>query len=163
MDGLSRKVVAGLGLCALTYSMVADAQYSVQIAAYARPDSARLDTAQRIGTVHSHVTSKGITRFLVGPYATRDEARSALRMLREAGYADAFVRADGAATGTAMVRETVSAPLSDPSSVRSGPNASSWSHLSDEIRSKIVILDGQPHVKEGDRFIALAEYLKRSR
>lgn len=36
-----------------------------------------------------------------------------------------------------------------------------WSHLTPNLRAKLVLLDGRPHVRDGDTFTPLEKYPKQ--
>jgi cell division septation protein DedD len=131
-------------------SALAD-DYVVQIGAFRQPQADFAERARQVGTVTLSTGTSGLTRFQVGGFATQREAREALTQLRAAGYADAFVRR----------LASTAAPLEDLPAVGAGPpphNTSRLDALPADLRAKVVYLDGVLHVKEGDRFIPLAEY-----
>lgn len=129
------------------------AEYTVQVGAYARPDLANSTTAATVAKVYTRQTASGLTRILVGRFESGAQAKVALQALRAAGYRDAFVT---------RTRDGVSLESNTPAIARKSSGAvglAQWNHLSADLRAKLVLLDGRPHIKEGDTFTPLQRYL----
>ena len=128
------------------------ADYTVQIGAYAKPELADRAGARNVAEVHFLESTSGLTRIVVGRFRSSAEAQPALDALKAAGYHDAFisrVSGDLLSAGDEPLRMRVS-PARD--------SRRDWTHLSKELRAKLVLLDGLPYIKEGDTFTALEEY-----
>ena len=140
----------GLLLGIVLASLAQAGDYTVQIGAFRNPPADYAVRAESVGPLQTTRTAEGVTRFRIGEYASEAEADVARIALVEAGYADAFViRARGARRVT-----TIPAPRTES---RSGdPLAGVPAHL----RSRVVLLDGVYHVKDGDRFTPLEEALR---
>ncbi len=130
------------------------AEFSVQIGAYGKPDLADRVTAAEIDEVYTHRDATGLTRILVGHYGSTGAARSALEALKTLGYHDAFI------TRSRAVAPSRPAPHGTVPEADVAGASSRWSHLSAELREKVVLLDGRPHIKEGDTFTPLEAYLR---
>lgn len=131
------------------------AEYVVQIGAFRNPHADFGEAAAEIGVLSTRESPSGLTRFVVGSFATEAEAQQAMRRLRAAGYSDAFVRrtiADARAIEDLPAIEELPAVGAGPS------ERSRFESLPRELRARTVYLDGVLHVKEGDRFTPLDEY-----
>lgn len=127
------------------------AQYAVQIGAYAKPQLADRSKATGIAEVYDQPTGLGFTKILAGHYTSEADAQTALNALKAAGYRDAFVtRAENRRRAP---RITTTASNATP--------RMRWNHLDASLREKLVILDGQPHIKEGKTFTPLAQYVSQ--
>lgn len=147
------RVAIGVLLLWVAPALTARADYTVQIAALRQPSAGLFDSASRFGEVRMVKTSEGITRYQVGRFANAGDARPIRDRLRSAGYTDAFVRhvpnldADGA-TAITTIDEVSKLP-----SV-----SSAAADVPEEVREHMVLLDGELHVKDGDRFVPLEAY-----
>ncbi len=129
----------------------AAAEYVVQIGALSRANPGFAAPAMSVGTVMTSETETGLTRYRVGPFASRSEARAAKAKLQAAGYADAYV------SRIQTLPDVASAPPS-PSKGASPPGSVDISTLPEEVRAKLVYLDGELHIKEGKKFVPLSKY-----
>lgn len=145
----------------LTSPAVAVADYTVQVGAYNKPELANFKAAESVGAVHSTKMSSGLTQFSVGQYASNAEAQAALASLKAAGFGDAFVTKTGgrshAVSSSRKTHKGVQRVVARQAKGYDGTMAP-WMHLPAEIRAKLVILDGRPHIKEGGSFTPLAQY-----
>ena len=142
---LYRAVITAMA-CASMQAALAD--LTVQVGAYEKPATANLDAARGVGQVYLLPGADGLSRLLVGRYDSTEQAKSALRRLRAVGYRDAFItRAAGISTTYAPGR--AAAP---PQRQRR------WEHVPEKLRMKLVLLDGQPYIKDGDVFTPLSQY-----
>ena len=134
----------------------AAAEYVVQIGAFRHPNPSFAEAASTVGQVSNRVTASGLTRVEVGSYASRTAAIEALERLRAAGYDDAFVRRSGAGNPAPAAL----APRTPAVSAAPKPRGvqDELASLPADIRRRAVILDGRLHIKEGNRFIPIAEY-----
>ena len=121
--------------------------YTVQIGAFREAPDDFAIAAETVGEVRTSSTAQGLTRYRVGSYDSQDAAETARLALVGAGYGDAFVIRSRRARldpTPAPVAATTGDPLA-------GVPAS--------LRSRVVLLDGTYHVKDGDSFTPLAEAL----
>jgi hypothetical protein len=153
---MARKLFSVLLLAmASATSSVTLADYTVQIGAYAKPELADGTAAANVAEVYTRENSSGLTRVLVGRFSTHANARAALEALTAAGYNDAFItRSPDGAPIVADTRDLARVSTSKGPDMR-------WSHLSEALRAKLVLLDGEPHIKDGDTFTPLDQYLSQ--
>lgn len=133
-------------------------EYSVQIGAFRDVAPSFTQGAEKVGKLYKTKTASGITRIQVGRFASKEEAAIAKTALLGAGYADAFVVRKGVAAVRAAPTEK-RARGSESSVLR--PSAAVRDPLAgvpEDLRDRVVILDGRLHVVEGDRFIPLDQY-----
>lgn len=123
--------------------------YVVQVGALERPSEPFAERARTIGAVSTSQTDEGMTRYRVGPFSTKVEAEQAKAELRAAGYEDAFVLQTRRSSRTAELPPVSAGPESAADEVAALP---------EDLRRRVVYLDGVLHVKEGDRFTKLSEY-----
>ena len=122
--------------------------YTVQIGAFREAPSDFAIAAEAVGEVRTSQTAEGLTRVRIGSYDSAEAAEVARAALLGAGYAGAFViRASG-------TRDVVSA------SPRGTATADPLADLPESIRSRVVLLDGVYHVKDGDVFTPLDRVLE---
>ncbi len=137
--------------------------FDVQIGAFRNPDPTSLKVPASVGELRAMASSDGLTRFLVGPFASKSEAARARDELRSIGYKGAFIRATEDATGasTPIAAKPGSAPGKDiKNSDVVSPSKSDLellSSLSYEERSNVVYLDGRLHKKVGETFVPLRD------
>lgn len=153
-----------LSILLLGFVSPAWAEFSVQIGAFREPAPSFTEKAEGIGKLYRSQSPTGLTRLQVGRFATKKEADVARTALLGAGYAGAFVvekgvRLQAAADSTknsnvAGSRERVI--VSKRSLRASDPMAG----VPEDLRDRVVILDGRLHVVEGESFIPLDEYLR---
>ncbi len=160
-----------LGLFGTQYSQLLYADYTVQIGAFSKPSDAFAAPARSIGQVNTTATSNGITIFTVGDFDTMTSAKDALDSLRN-DYPDAFVRnipgsrkpvaasRPAEPTTTGMATPTPTEPKTRRLTATQGSSEDSqlWNSLTDDERKRVVYLDGVLHLKQGERFVPLAEY-----
>lgn len=133
-------------------SPVANADYAVQIGAYEKPSLLDSTAAEEVAQVRTRESASGVTRILVGRFSSNADARAALAALKAAGYSDAFIIRT---SDDAMADADSAAPSRRSASAVSQRQ---WSHLSADLRAKLVLLDGRPHVKDGATFTPLEKY-----
>lgn len=151
---MMKKLIGMIVLAIVSASTSAD--YTVQIGAYERPELANHESAASVAKVYTLKASSGLTRIMVGRFDSSADAQSALDALKAGGYRDAFItRSNGSVSEMSAVQPARSRRSG---SARTDRN---WNHLSSELRAKLVILDGRPHIKEGDRFTPLEQHLRQ--
>ena len=149
--------------------------YTVQIGAFREPASSFIAAASAHGEVVREANSKGLTLISVGRFGRRDAADKLLaQMARD--YPGAYVRRVKRAGSTAA-EPSRARPSAQPQSttdfsvaeLRSGSGSLLRGHkqdqdlfnqLSAEDRERVVSLDGELHVKVGERFVRLAEFVR---
>jgi len=150
----------------LAATSISAEEYSVQIGAFRKPAPSFTEKAAAVGKLYTTKTASGLTRIQVGRFASKQEAAVAKAALLGAGYADAFVVRKGvAAARTSSTRKdtTQTAPGS-PRPAESGVLRASpvdrdpLAGVPEDLRDRVVILDGRLHVVEGDQFTPLDEY-----
>lgn len=126
--------------------------FDVQIGAFRNPDVARISFPDEIGELRSTSGPDGLTRFVVGPFATRAEAERARDQLQSAGYGGAFVRSSGERRVTVQqsysVAETQTEVQRDTQPL--------MRDVSDE-EGEVVYLDGRLHRKVGSQFVPIQQ------
>lgn len=129
-------------------------EYVVQFGALKQPYEAYAEKARQIGSVLKVPTTSGFTRYELGPYESGASAREAMGRLRSVGYRDAYVKGGGSqpTISTTRLAPTKAKPSKAVEARQAIPP------LPDDVRSKLVYVDGVLHVKEGDRFTPLVEY-----
>lgn len=143
--------IATLSLLAASVSWADD--YVVQIGALESPSERFAEPAQAIGDVRTSRAREGLTRYRVGSFPTKSAAEQALARLRAAGYQDAFVlRTASVPEGAALPAVSAAPPATDE-----------LAGLPENLRRRVVYLDGVLHVKEGERFTKLSDYLRSQR
>lgn len=148
---------------------VSDGSYAVQLGAYKNPDMTIFSILDEYGTVYTEASADGLTRIKLGNYASRSEAESVLKAIRNIGYRDAFLSPAGDAVSSIdsdiPMAEIVSHVPSSFSYGREGyVNPESlpiWSQLSDYQRENVIYLDGVLHIDEDGQFIPLSDYARR--
>ncbi len=149
----SKKLVSRLALITtFAISPVVNADYAVQIGAYVKPSLLDSTAAEEVAQVHTHESASGVTRILVGRFGSSADARTALAALKAAGYRDAFI---------IQTSNDAMADTDSWSPARRSARAASqrqWSHLSADLRAKLVLVDGRPYIKDGDTFTSLETY-----
>jgi hypothetical protein len=120
--------------------------------AYERPELSENESAARVAKVYMFKGATGLTRIMVGRFSSSADAQATLDALKTAGYRDAFITRSNEKAFNDVEQLTGS---QDSGSRRADAN---WNHLSKELRAKLVILDGRPHIKDGDRFTPLEQY-----
>lgn len=119
--------------------------YTVQIAAHAHPDTARVASAEAVAPVSSWMRDDGVTLYFAGEYETVASANQARNRLRELGYVDAFVKLKGVKAAAQSEAPGVAMPVDDLERLRQGR------------AGELVILDGVPHIKNGNDFTPLRD------
>ena len=151
------RFLTGVFALCLGFSFASLAQagdYTVQIGAFRNAPAGFSSAAERVGPLRTTLTANGVTRYRIGDFASRDAADAARDALVEAGYPDAFViRSRGAAEMTAVRSPTAPA-------MRDADVGDPLANLPAHLQSRVVLLDGEYHVKDGDRFIKLDEALR---
>lgn len=142
----TRPILLGVivALVAGVSSVATAGEYSVQIGAFRDVESGYAERATAVGELYTERTRAGVTRFQIGRFASKQAAQAARSALIGAGYADAFV---------------VEKAVADASRPDAAPSADPLASVPDSLRSRVVLLDGAYQVKEGDRFVPLAEAL----
>lgn len=148
-------------LLSIVVSIAASAaDFDVQIGAFRNPDAASLKVPAEIGSVRTSRSDDGLTRVLVGPFASRTEAAAARDRLRSMGYPGAFLRSAGLSARAAVTPTVVESAHRSAPADTSGPSQRDLDllmSLSDEERRDVVYLDGRLHRKVGDQFIPLRD------
>lgn len=129
-------------------------RYVVQFGALKQPYEEYAEKARQIGSVLAVPTKSGFTLYKLGPYESGSSAREAMGRLRSAGYRDAYVKRSASQSSISNAPMTATAAMPSKSSA----SLQDVSALPDELRSKVVYVDGVLHVKEGDRFTPLTQY-----
>lgn len=133
--------------------------FTVQIGAFRDAPSGFASAASEIGDLRTTRTDGGITRYRIGDFDTLTAAEAARTRLIGAGYRDAYVVQTRRSPGSPRVTAAAApAPSPRPASTARDPLAG----VPASIRSQVVLLDGRYHVKEGDRFIQLEQYLREN-
>ena len=65
--------------------------YRIQLGAYQHPQLDQFSSLASLGSIYTEKTSVGISRVLLGDFATTDAAVRTLSQLQQSGYIDAFV------------------------------------------------------------------------
>lgn len=147
-----------LSFSTLASPILAD-NYLVQIGAFRHPSADYADAAQKVGPVANSISASGITRVRVGPFASMNDANRAKSALQTAGYSDAFVlRAGGGVSETRSIGSSRTSLPPVAAKHSRGRDESILSSLSDEVRDRVVVLDGVYHVQDGGEFIPLRDY-----
>ena len=133
--------------CALFAAAASAGDYTVQIGAFRDAPEDFALAAETVGDVRTSSTTEGLTRFRVGSYDSEDAAENARLALVGAGYGDAFV-----------IRSRLARVDQRPSSVARA-TGDPLAGVPASLRSRVVLLDGAYHVKDGDTFTPLAEAL----
>lgn len=146
-------------LLTLAVSGVAYADsFNVQIGAYRNPDVIGIEVPATIGEIQRSKGPDGLTRLMVGPFASRDAAEKAQDELKAAGFGGAFIRATLDASMATARSQTKSAAPRVAVKHESGAaqrDLDILAGLSAEERRDLVYLDGRLHRKVGDEFIPL--------
>lgn len=132
----------------------ADNRYVIQVGAFKQAPAAVRSDIANYGDAVTATTAQGFVRLGVGYFASVAAAADTLQQVRAAGYERAFVRSSSGFS-TSDARSVSVASTRVQSSFDSN---SIIDTLSAEERAKLVLLDGQPHIKEGARFIPLSQY-----
>ncbi|MEM7081565.1 MAG: SPOR domain-containing protein [Pseudomonadota bacterium] len=136
--------------CAVLLSLLGATSYAdlydVQIGAFRNPNPA-VTVSPDIGELRHTVGNDGLTRVLVGPYASKSDANRARDALRAAGFGQAYIRT--ASTAAAVIPSSTS----HVDDVMPDPDAMTADDM--ELEGERVMLDGKPHRKVGDRFIPI--------
>lgn len=133
--------------------------FTIQVGAYKDLSREVLDKAESLGAVDT-VRSGSITKVTVGEYSDRATASAALPAVQSAGFSDAFVRqvehSDGSASASAKTPAHGAHAHGKDTHVHL-PQAieKRISELTEEQKSKVVLLDGKLHLKEGNTFTPL--------
>lgn len=155
-----------LFLVTLLASVVVHAdKYDIQIGAFKSPDASGIKLPAGVGELRTTPGPNGLTRFVVGPYASKAEAIRAQEALKAAGFDGAFLRnaqrttdsmsARAKADAAANVAHKEIAASNRKSSELSDSDLLKLMALSEEERSNVVVLDGRLHRKVGSEFIPL--------
>ena len=154
----ARKMIATL-CCGLGLAIAGQAQadaYAVQVAAFATPSPAVAESYRQYGTVRVQRDANW-SRVLIGTFADRDDAQLFLLELKREGFTDAFIRVlDSSAVVLDGNGDTEHSHAGTaPHRHMAEPDLQRLHKLSDEEKARAVYLDGELHLKEGERFIPL--------
>ncbi len=143
-----------------------DGSYAIQLGAYKKPDMTIFSILDEYGSVYTEQATDGLTRIMIGNYASRSEAESVLQQIRGIGFGDAFLRFDGDVVGNIdalPVAETISSSVysSNSEGYINPESLPIWNQLSDYQRESVIYLDGVLHIEEDGKFIPLADYARR--
>jgi hypothetical protein len=139
-------------------------EFAVQIGAFRQAEAQYLEPATNYGELLAATRADGITQYSVGPFASIEDAQTALALLR-AHYPDAFLRAAQKrartitpGTMTALADIPPAAPAKPDSGAAPVLEPTLWATLNQTEKANVVYLDGVLHIKQGERLIPLAEY-----
>lgn len=159
---------------------VAAQSYTVQVGAFREPASNFVDAAANHGEVVREENAKGLTLISVGRFSQRSSAEALLEKMASS-YPGAYVRS---IRGTGVQPSPSKSALAKRPAVNRSAQASAgfsvaelrtgkgpllrgnrqdqdlFRQLSVEDRERVVSLDGQLHMKVGDRFVRLSEYVR---
>lgn len=153
----------------LAVTSVEAGEWSVQIGAFRDAPAGYTAAAEEVGPLSTTQNAAGVTRFQIGRYDSRDAAANALAALVGAGYADAFIVKKNVkknvkkGAGPKMARATTSEPATPVRVSRSSESSDPLADVPESIRSRVVVLDGRYHVKDGDEFTPLDQALRALR
>ncbi|MGB0929407.1 MAG: SPOR domain-containing protein [Chitinophagales bacterium] len=68
--------------------------YKVQVGAYRYPERNNFEPFYKLGSVYREETKSGLWRIIIGDYNTKEESNKTLKMVRAAGYKDAYTFKD---------------------------------------------------------------------
>ena len=151
-------IVAALTSSMASTTTLAD-HYAIQVGAYRNIDTTLQNQLEVLGKVN--LVQKGsITRVLIGEYSDRQSATNDLARIQNSGFADAFVRSldHSQTTNAADAHQSKLGEHSHGGETHTHlPNAiqAKIDKLSPAQRQNVVLLDGQPHLKQGENFIPL--------
>ena len=140
--GVTAKSFAVLVVGFISAAAAADS-YTVQIAAHAHPETARTAPAEAVAAVRTRLRDDGVTLYFAGAYDSVESANQARDRLRELGYVDAFVKKQDLAAAPLQESPDFALPTSELERLRQGQTG------------ELVILDGVPHIKDGNKFTPL--------
>lgn len=131
--------------------------YVIQVGAFKALPTDLPSALAEFGEAVSATTEAGIVRVGVGYFPTVTAAQDTLQRLQTTGYSSAFVRShEGFARQPVSGNHKVGVLNK---ATQAGFDANSIvDTLTVEERAKMVLLDGQLHIKEGERFIPLSQY-----
>ena len=116
--------------------------FAVQIGTYKQFAAEAKQSVSRFGVVHV-LTYENLSRVTVGEFTSRQEAAELLQQLKQAGFADAFIRKIG---------------FADLSKVQS--NIEKFNVLLAEMDAQVFYLDEYKYVFEGSGYIQLPRNLE---
>lgn len=128
-----------LGLASISFA----GDFTVQLAALSKPNPEFETQAANHGEVRTSASPEGLIRYRIGHFDTLFDAEEFVIKLRNEGFTRAYVVA---------LSETAVA-------IESSTELPELGSLPSDVRDQVVLLDGELHVKEGDNFIPVAQYL----
>ncbi len=130
--------------------------YAIQLAASKTPELATFASLEEFGNLYTTDAGNGLIRTRLGPYLSKQTALEALTKVHAAGHSTAFLAnagSDDMGSGTSMTFENTSSNYQQDSTELQG--------LSEEQQANVVNLDGTLHIKNGDDFIPLSEFVNK--
>ena len=132
-------------------------QYAIQLEASKSPYLERFEVLSNYGSLYTETADNGYIRTRLGPYESKRKTLDTLRYVHEEGFTDAIIvkHRGNIITQPASSSRTIKRQ-SDFENI-DVKTLKEWNMLTPEQQKKLVYLDGELHVKDGDNFIPLDE------
>lgn len=132
-------------------------QYAIQLEASKSPNLNRYEDLSIHGKLYTVAANKGYTRIRLGPFENKNSALNALEKVHAAGYSNAFIATYHGNDITASAADSNTAQRRYDIENFDVKTLKEWNMLSPEQQANLVYLDGELHVKNGDKFTPLDE------
>jgi hypothetical protein len=151
-----KKLYLTLALLMCFASQIHAGEFAIQLTASKTPQLAPFTQLEEFGNLYTTDAGNGFIRTRLGTFSGKQAALEALTKIHAAGYKTAFlVNADSTDmnSGTSMTAENTSSTYLQDST--------EWQGLTAEQQANVVNLDGTLHIKSGDNFIPLSEFVNK--
>ncbi len=147
-----KKLYLTLGLLMCFASQIHAGQFAIQLTASKTPQLAPFMQLEEFGNLYTTDAGNGFIRTRLGTFSGKQAALEALAKVHAAGHSNAFLVNADSDTGAIVENSSPTNYLQD---------STKWQMLSAEQQANVVNLDGTLHVKNGDDFIPLSEFINK--
>lgn len=137
-------------------------QYAVQIEASKSPHLQRYESLKVHGNLYTEKASNGYIRTRLGPYENKNRALDILKEVHAAGYNNAIITVQKSNNITSLSGLTKPTKHQYEIENLDVKTLKEWKMLTAEQQANLVYLDGELHVKNGDKFMPLVEIIKQN-
>ena len=137
-------------------------QYAVQIEASKSPQLQHYEALKVHGNLYTGKASNGYIWTRLGSYENKSRALDILKEVHAAGYNNAIITVQKSNNITSL--SGLSKPTKHQYEIENFDvkTLKEWKMLTADQQANLVYLDGELHVKNGDKFIPLVEIIKQN-
>ena len=151
-----KKLYLTLSLLMCFTSQIHARDYAIQLEASKSPQLDKFTELEEFGNLYITDAGNGFIRTRLGPFSDKHMTLDILKKVKAAGYPSAFLAIEN---NDAIESSAISSTYTGSTHIMQ--NAPEWNLLTAEQQANVVTLDGTLHIKNGNDFIPLSEFVKK--